>query len=330
MTDMFDLLSELVAAYGPSGREEDIAKVISAQLGPYADEIMTDTLGNLIVHKKGTGAKLMVAAHMDTIGVVVTYFEEDGTLRIGKIGGLIPKEIRNAPVHFANGVCGAIKVHGKAKEDALTFDDLYLDIGAENKEQAQRMVRLGDVAVFSGNPVRAGNRVISPYLDNRISCAVLMKTLEGMENTAYDLYMVFTVQEELGLRGAKPAAYAINPDYALAIDVTGAYDFPGAAKAGSAVLGGGAAIKVMDSMVICHSEMVEKLSSLAKQEGINAQLDVLTRGGTDAGVIHQSRNGVVTGGISIPCRFSHMPTSIIDLTDAENCVRLLTTFIENE
>lgn len=330
MTETFQLIFQLTAVFGPSGQETAIAQAISDFARPYADEITTDTLGNLIVHKKGSGPKLMLAAHMDSIGLVVTYFEEDGSLRVGKLGGVTPKEIRNAPVRFSNGIMGAVKVHGKADEDKLTLDDLYLDIGAGSREEAQTMVRLGDAAVYATVSAKAGNRVISPYLDNRVSCAVLLKALERLKKTEYDLYMVFTVQEELGLRGAKTAAYEVAPDFAIAVDVTGAYDFPGASKAGSAVLGGGAAIKVMDSSVICHPAMVDKLSCLAREKGIKAQLDVLTKGGTDAGAIHQSHAGVITGGVSIPCRHSHTPTAIVDLSDVEACVDLVTTFIENK
>lgn len=328
--DTFELISKLTAVFGPSGQEGAVAQVISQLAGPYADEITTDTLGNLIVHKRGEGPKLMLAAHMDSIGLIVTYFEEDGSLRFGKVGGVTAKEIRNAPVRFENGVLGAVKVHGKAEEDKLSLDDLYLDIGAESREQAQAMVRLGDTAVYATTAGRAGERVISPYLDNRVSCAVLLKVLERLKKSQYDLYLVFTVQEELGLRGAKTAAYGIDPDLAVAVDVTGAYDYPGAPKAGSAVLGGGAAIKVMDSSVICHPELVEQLSHLARQQGIKAQMDVLTRGGTDAGAIHQSRRGVKTGGVSIPCRYSHTPTSMVDLRDVEACVDLLTELIETQ
>lgn len=328
--DTFELISKLTAVFGPSGREDAVAEVISRLADPYADEISTDTLGNLIVRKKGTGPKLMLCAHMDTIGLVVTYMEEDGTLRFGKIGGVSAKEIRNAPVRFENGVTGAVKVHGKADEDKLTLDDLYLDIGAESRGEAQSIVRLGDTAVYATATEKAGNRIISPYLDNRVSCAILLKVLERLTTSEYDLYLVFSVQEELGLRGAKTVAYAIDPDLAVAVDVTGAYDYPGAPKAGSAVLGGGAAIKVMDSSVICHLELVERLADLARQRGIKVQMDVLTRGGTDAGAIHQSRRGVMTGGISIPCRYTHTPTSMVDLRDVEACIDTLIALIETK
>lgn len=328
--DTFELTTKLTAVYGPSGREQAIAKTISGLARPYADKITTDTLGNLIVHKKGSGPKLMLAAHMDTIGLVVTYIEADGALRVGKLGGITPKEIRNTLVRFENGVCGAVKVHGKADEDKLTVDDLYIDVGAGSGEEARKMVRLGDAAVFAAPAMTAGSRIISPYLDNRVSCAVLLKVLEQLKESTYDLYLVFTVQEELGLRGAKTAAYGVDPEYAIVVDVTSACDWQGAAKTGSAVLGGGAAIKVMDTSVICHPEMVEKLSKLAGEKEIKAQMDVLTKGGTDAGAIHQSRLGVITGGVSVPCRYPHTPTSMVDLADVEACVKLLTTFVENK
>lgn len=330
MTNMFETICDLTAAFGPSGCERTIAKTIAELARPYADEITTDTMGNLIVHKRGNGPKLMLAAHMDTIGLVVTYIENDGALRVGKLGGVAPKDICNAPVRFENGTCGAVKVHGSASEDKLTIDDLYIDIGAGNREEARKLVCLGDAAVFTTQAVRNGNRIIAPYLDNRVSCAVLLKVLEQTTESAYDLYFVFTVQEELGLRGAKTVVYSIDPDYAVVMDVTNACDWPGAAKTGSAVLGGGAAIKVMDSSVICHPEMVERLDKSAQENGVKSQRDVLTKGGTDAGAIYQSRLGVITGGISIPCRYAHTPTSMVDLYDVEACVKLMAAFAKKQ
>lgn len=321
--ELFELFAKLVAVHSPSGREKAVAQVIADYARPYADEITTDVMGNLFVHKKGSGPRLMFSAHMDSIGLVVTYLEEDGSVRFGKLGGVVPESVQNTPVRFENGTVGAIKVHGKADRKHLTLDDLYLDIGAGSREEAQAMVRPGDTAVYATSTVKNGKRVISPYTDNRISCAVLLKTLERVRESRNDLWFVFSVQEELGLRGAKTAAYAIDPEYAVAVDVTGAYDWPGAPKTGSAVLGGGAAIKVMDSSVICHPDMVKRMEKLACEGNIPYQLDVLTRGGTDAGMIHQSRLGVVTGGVSIPCRYTHAPTESIDLGDAEACVDLL-------
>jgi len=328
--ELFELLQELVSVHGPSGREQAVAQVIADYARPFADEITTDVMGNLFVHKKGTGPKLMFSAHMDSIGLVVTYIEDDGSVRFGKLGGVSPKEVRNAPVRFDSGVVGAIKVHGKADENSLALDDLYLDIGAGSREEAQALVKLGDTAVYATPTVKNGQRVFSPYLDNRISCAVLLKALEQVKDSENDLWAVFSVQEELGLRGAKTAAYAVDPDYAVAVDVTAACDAPGAPKLGSAVLGKGAAVKVMDSSVVCHPMMVDKLKELSCEGDIPYQLDVLTRGGTDAGAIHQSRQGVITGGVSIPCRYTHTPTEAADLGDAQACVDLLRALAESK
>ncbi len=330
MTELYDLIAQLTAIHGPSGQETAVAQTVAELAKPYADEITTDVMGNLIIHRKGSGPKLMFAAHMDSIGLVVTYLEEDGSVRFGKLGGVLPKNIRNAPVRFENGVMGTVKVHGDADEDKLQMDDLYLDIGASSREEAQAMIRLGDTAVYATQTVKAGKRIISPYLDNRVSCAVLLKAMEQIKAPANDLYFVFTVQEELGLRGAKTAAYGVDPAFAVAVDVTGAYDWPGSPKAGSAALGKGAAVKVMDSSVICHPAMVEKLTMLTQEKGIAAQRDVLTRGGTDAGAIHQSRLGVVTGGISIPCRYTHTPTEMVELSDVEACTALVSALAESK
>lgn len=320
--DTFELIARLTSAHGSSGREQPVAQIIAELAKPYADDIVTDTLGNLIVHKRGEGVKLMFAAHMDSVGLVATYVEENGAVRFGKLGGLRPEQLLNSLVRFENGVIGTVKSCG-ADKDKLTVDDLYLDIGAQNREEACSLVRLGDTAVYAASAAKAGSRMLSPCLDNRVSCAVLLQVLERLQKSENDLYFVFTVQEELGLRGAKTAAYGVDPDYAVAVDVTGAYDYLGAPKKGSTALGGGAAVKVMDASVICHPAMVELLTTLAREHGIKTQLDVLTGGSSDAGAIHQSRLGVITGGVSVPCRYIHAPTEMIDLADVEACTELI-------
>lgn len=328
--ELFDLIEKLTAIHGPSGREAAVAQAISELAKPYADELTTDTLGNLIVHKKGTGPKLMFSAHMDSIGLVATYLEDNGMIRFGKLGGVQPKQIRNVPVRFENGTAGTVKVDGKADENNLTLDDLYLDIGAASREEAAALVKLGDTAVYATQTAKAGGRVISPYLDNRVSCAILLLALERLKESENDLYFVFSVQEEVGLRGAKTAAYGVDPDFAVAVDVTGVCDWPGAPKTSSAVLGGGAAIKIMDASIICHTAMVEKLTALAQAGNIKHQMHVTTGGGTDAGVIHQSRLGVVTGVVAIPCRYTHTPTEMVDLSDVSACVELVAALAQSK
>ncbi|NCE65226.1 M42 family peptidase [Pseudoflavonifractor sp. 524-17] len=323
--DMLETLRVLNSCHGPSGGEAGIAQAIRGLSAPFSDEITTDPLGNLIVRKRGRGPKVMFAAHMDSIGCIVTHIDENGFLRFGPLGGLTPAEIAYAPVRFANGTRGVLAVSAQA-EKAFKLDDLYIDIGAKNRAEAESKVQVGDTAVYDTPAYQAGDRLVSPYMDNRISCVVLLMALERLQQSENDLYFVFTVQEELGLRGARTAAFSIDPDYAVAVDVTSADDELDTKHQCSSVLGGGAAVKVMDRSVLCHPAIVEKLCALAQAEGIPFQRDVIRFGGTDAGAIHQSRGGVVTGGISIPCRYTHTPQEMVDARDVEACAALAAAY----
>lgn len=330
--DIVRTLTALNSAFGPSGDESSVADVIASLARPYVDEITRDTMGNLICHKKGTGPKVMFAAHMDSLGMMVTHIEKEGFLRFGRIGGINPRVVLHTNVRFKNGVKGTVA----ANEDAdwfklgLGMEGLYIDIGVASEAEAKAKVRVGDVAVYDTAVNDLGDRVVSPYQDNRISCVVLLMAMEKLGRTENDLYFVFTSQEEVGLRGAKTAAYAIDPDYGIAVDVTGSGDAPGTAHTQSSKQGGGAAIKVMDASVICHPCMVEKLETLAKAKNIPYQLDVICSGGTDAGVIHQTRGGVYTGGISIPCRYIHSPAEMVTKSDVEACADLVCAFAESK
>ena len=325
--ELFDYMQRLNAAHGPAGDEAGIRDVIAQLAQPYADEVTTDTLGNLIVRKKGNGPKIMFAAHMDSIGFIVTHIEKEGFLRVGRLGGIRPQEIAFTPVRFKNGVKGVVVPEEKAEFGKLKLDECYIDIGASSKEEAKKLVRVGDTAIYDTAVIAMGRKVVSPYMDNRVSCAILLAALEQMpENPVNDVYFVFTVQEEVGIRGAKTASYAIDPDYGIAVDVTDVDDTPGSEKNGTAQLGKGAAIKVMDSSVICHPDVVNKLSALAEDGKIPAQKDILRAGGTDAGAIHVSRMGVRTGGISVPCRYIHSPAEMTDIADFKACVDLAKAF----
>ena len=324
--ELFERIQKLNAAHGPSGNEGGIRAVIEAMAAPYADEVRADTMGNLIVHKAGQGPKVMFAAHMDSIGFIVTHIEEEGFLRVGKLGGISPKEAVYTPVRFQNGVRGCFVPEEKADFGKLKLDECYLDIGARNEAEAKKLVRVGDTAVYDTPIFQSGENIISPYLDNRVSCAILLGALERIPNSPNDLYFVFTVQEEVGLRGSKTAAWAIQPDYAVAVDVTDVDDTPGSEKSGTVQLGKGAAIKVMDSSVICHPAMVRLLDETAREADIPTQRDILRAGGTDAGAIHITGAGVLTGGISVPCRYVHTPVETASLEDCEACIRLAAAF----
>lgn len=328
--ELIETLQKLVGAFGPSGCEAPVAEVIRAMAEPYADECYTDTLGNLIVHKKGTGPKVLFSAHMDSIGLIATHIDKEGFVRFGKVGGLDLPALYQMPVRFGNGTQGVIAVNEDQEGKPLKLNDLYVDIGAKDEDEAKTMVSVGDMAVFTAPTFAAGARVVSPYLDNRVGCLVLLMALERIQDHTNDLYFVFSAQEEVGIRGAKTAAYAIDPDYGVAVDVTGADDVPSATHSCSSKLGGGAAVKVMDSSVICHPSMVAKLNELAAKHKIQAQNDVLKSGGTDAGSIHVTRLGVVTGGISIPCRYIHTPTEMADCNDIRACAALVTALAESE
>lgn len=328
--ELVEILKTLTAAFGPAGCEGDTADVIETLARPYADEVYRDVLGNLICHRRGGGAKVMFTAHMDSMGLIVSHIEEEGYLRVGALGGVTPANALCAPVRFQNGTAGVIAANEDADRGKLKLDELYVDIGAASAKEAGALVRVGDAAVYDTRLRLAGDRIISPYLDDRLGCAVLLLAMEQLGRTDNDLWFVFTVQEELGLRGAVTAAYAVAPDYGIAVDVTGSGDLPGSKHGCSSVMGRGAAVKVMDGSVICHPRVVARLKALAEEGNIPFQMDVLRAGGTDAGAIHKSRGGVCAGGISIPCRYVHTPGEMASLADAEACVRLVRAFAEAE
>lgn len=328
--ELLELIQTLNAAHGPSGDEGGIREKLAELARPLADEISTDTMGNLIVRKLGSGPRVMLCAHMDSIGFIVTHVEENGFLRVGRLGGISPKEAAYTPVRFAGGVRGVIVPEEKADFGKLKLDECYVDIGAKDRETALKAVAVGDTLIYDFPCFTNQGKVVSPYLDNRISCAILLKVLEEMELCPNDLYVVFTVQEEVGLRGAKPAAWAVDPDYAVVVDVTDVDDTPGSEKCGTVRLGKGPAIKIMDSSVICHPDMIQKLESQAKALDMPTQRDIMRAGGTDAGVMHTTRIGVRTGGVSVPCRYIHTPVEMADLQDARDCAKLLCAFVQSK
>ena len=328
--ELLELIQTLNAAHGPSGDEGGIRERLAELARPLADEISTDTMGNLIVRKLGSGPRVMLCAHMDSIGFIVTHVEENGFLRVGRLGGISPKEAAYTPVRFAGGARGVIVPEEKADFGKLKLDECYVDIGAKDRETALKAVAVGDTMIYDSPCFTNQGKVVSPYLDNRISCAILLKELEEMELCPNDLYVVFTVQEAVGLRGAKPAAWAVDPDYAVVVDVTDVDDTPGSEKCGTVRLGKGPAIKIMDSSVICHPDMIQKLESQAKTLDMPTQRDIMRAGGTDAGVMHTTRIGVRTGGVSVPCRYIHTPVEMADLQDARDCAKLLCAFVQSK
>ena len=331
---MFELIRQLVNLYGATGREAGVADAVEALVRDHVDSIRRDALGNLICEKRGTdpdGKRIMLSAHMDHIGFIVVAVEKEGYLRVMPVGGVGLAVSRTRHVSFQNGVQGVIVQEPVREGETPAMKHMFIDIGAADETEALSMVSLGDVAVYANDCFRLGeHRVAAPAMDDRIACVVLLKALEMLGKSDNDLYFVFTVQEELGLRGAKTAAYGIDPDYGVAVDVTWSDDELNPRHRGSSTAGGGASIKVMDGSVICHPQMVKRLEELALAREIPYQMDVIRQGGTDAGSIHLTRSGVYTGGVSIPCRYMHSPVEMVDARDVEACAGLVAAFAEAE
>ena len=325
---MFELIKTLTQTFGPSGYERKVADTISHLIKGKVDEIRTDALGNLICVKKGNGKKIMLAAHMDEIGIIVSYIDEKGYLRFGNIGGIPPLMILGQRVVFENGTVGVIWY----EEDIdnmknAKLDKMYIDIGADSRVDAEKLVKVGDMAVFVGETIEQNGKIISKTLDDRIGCAVLIQLALSQPQTDNEIYYVFTTQEEVGLRGAKTAAFGIVPDMALAIDVCDTGDTP-SCKPMAVRMGEGPAVKIKDRSVIAHPKVKDMLIRAAKNKNIPYQMEIMLDGGTDAGSIHTTAGGIPSGGVSIPTRFIHDASEMIDMKDVENAVKLLTEFLK--
>jgi len=329
--DVVKIFNE-INVYGPSGREDQTRAAIEKIASKFTKEIKTDAMGNLICCMKGSGKgkKVMFSAHMDSIGLIATVIEDNGFVRFGKVGGISPYNIISRTVRFANGTLGVVNKNADADMTKLTLEDLYIDIAAKDKAAAEKLVKTGDMAVYDAPTFEADGILVGPYMDDRICCVSQLLAMEALKGKklANDVYFVFTVQEEVGLRGAKPAGYAVDPDYFVVCDVTPSDDQPHAVHNGSSVLGKGGAIKVMDGSVICHPQVVKMLVDLAKENKIGYQMDVLKAGGTDAGVVHNGRAGVPSSGVSVPTRYVHCPQEMVSIYDVEETAKLLAAFAQ--
>jgi endoglucanase len=332
MLDIFELQKELVAAALPSGIEGRQASVIKNIASHYCDEFYTDTLGNLIFHVKGPGKKLMFAAHMDVIGFMVTFIDERGFIRFVPVGGHTPAYLIGTSVKFENGVCGCIQPDEKAKPGSTSLSDvalqnLYIDIGAESYEDAISKVQPGMCAVWSSEPkLIADGNMMTPYADNLTSCAVLLSAMSEMVYPVNDVWCVFSVQEELGCRGAQPAAFGIAPQYCIAVDVTHA-STPDASGPDTFKAGCGAVITVGPN---ASRKMSDALMAYCKANEIGYKIEVApSHSGTNAWPIQIAREGVCTGILSVPLKYMHSPVETVKLSDAETGVELLTGFLKD-
>ena len=321
---MKDLIKKLTEAYGPSGYEHQIRQIIRQEIRGYADEIHVNALGSLVALRRGTGKgkKVMLAAHMDEIGVMVTHIDDKGFCRFAQIGGVFPLTLMGGRVVFGDGTVGVIGMEEKHLERGKTppLDQFFIDVGA--KDKASCPVKVGDAAGFSRPFQDLGDRLVAKTMDDRIGCVILVETMRKLRRSQHDVYFVFTVQEEMTLAGAGTSAYGLYPDVALAVDVTDVGDTPEANHMAVA-LGGGPAIKVQDSGMVAHAGVKELMVRRAEGARIAYQLEVLTGGTTDAMAIQIVREGIPAGCLSVPCRYIHSPSEMVDYSDVQSSVKLL-------
>jgi putative aminopeptidase FrvX len=322
-----DLIKKLVEAWGPSGYEHHVRALIEAEVAPYADEIRTDGLGNLICRVGSGGPKVMIAAHMDEIGLMTTFQEpESGYLRFTQIGGLNKTTLFGSRVRFEDGTIGVVGAHDSWAA-ANSLDDFYVDVSTGTDEESP--VKAGQPAGFWREYHERGNRLIAKSMDDRIGCVVAIEAMKRLnKQSPNEVYFVFTVQEEVGLRGARASAYGVNPDVAIALDVTGTGDELKNRKM-AVRLGNGAAIKLHDPGLVVPPAIRDWMINRAEADNIPYQLELLTGGSTDAAAIQTARAGVPSGCISIPCRYIHSTSETVDLRDVQAAVDLLTGLVKN-
>jgi len=320
---MNELLKKLVEAYGPSGFEDQVRSMIREEIEPFVDEISVDAMGNLIAvkHGDGSGQKIIVAAHMDEIGIMVSHITKEGFLRFTNLGGVFPPTLLGNRVQFGNGTLGVVYADSKDNlKDAPSLEKFYIDVGASGKDDCP--VQIGDAASFVRGPVTQGNHWIAKSMDDRVGCFVTIEALKKLESTPHEIYFVFSVQEEVGTRGAEAAANGILPDISIAIDITTTGDLP-ESRPMAVALGEGPAIKVKDRGMIAHSGLVRAMRDCAEANSIPYQLEVLERGSTDARSMQIAGPGSAAGCLSIPCRYAHSQSEVVHAADVENGIELL-------
>ncbi|MGD8457807.1 MAG: M42 family metallopeptidase [Anaerolineales bacterium] len=327
---MKSLIQKLVETTGPSGYETEVRKLVIDEIKDHVDKFEVDDLGNLITYKGEKvegGMTIMLAAHLDEIGIIVTHVDENGFARFTTIGGVRPRNTAGGRVRFLNGAPGVIGMEGEPGILNVTkVTKMYIDLGVSTKKDCP--VSIGDVAAFERTFEDYGDRIVSKALDDRVGVAVLIEVLKQLKGGPNQVVGVFTVQEEVGVRGATAAAYGVNPDLGIAIDVTLSGDTPKDDRI-QVGLGKGPAIKVKDRGMISDPRLVTWMEKEAQKRKIPYQLEILLMGSTDARAIQTSRAGVPSGCVSIPCRYVHSPSEMVDINDMENAIKLLVSLLEH-
>jgi putative aminopeptidase FrvX len=325
---MKSLIQKLTETFSPSGYESAIREVIRSEVESLADEVRVDALGNLIARKgsKGkNGKRIMLAAHMDEIGLMATHIDENGFVRFTSVGGVFPFTLIAGRVHFANGTQGVIGMESIFHLDKMpSLREYYIDVGATNAKDCP--VKVGDVAAFERPFLDLGGRLVAKSMDDRIGCAVAIETLRALKTTPNEVYFTFTTQEEVGTRGATTSAFGIDPEIGVAVDVTLSGDTP-KSRAMAVSLGKGPAVKVKDTGMLADPRVVEWMCATAEKKHLPYQREVLEGGSTDARAIQMVRAGVPAGCLSIPCRYVHTASEMVDYGDVQNSVKLLTALL---
>lgn len=322
------LLKKLTEAYGPSGREEGIRALLKKEAEALGAETSVDVLGNLIAHKPGTGKKVLLCAHMDTAGLVVTEVDERGFARVQKVGDLQVRDALNRRVRFANGAEAIVCLGSQVELDKAQVNDLYLDFGVSGRDAARAKGDIGDICAFVPNVTELSGRLIGSGISDRAGCGVLLDVLRHNQSDV-DLYLVFSVQERVGGRGAGAAAYSICPDVAVNVHAGLAGDGPDS-KPACLSLGAGPGIEALERMAIVPVEMRERLRDAAEAAGVPCQNDVLREGKSDTAGLQRSRLGVPVGVVSIPARNLSGGNEMIDFKDVENTGKLLCAFLKQD
>ena len=327
---MIDVVKQLVACSSPSGHEKAVRDFIRETVTPYADEIKVDRLGNLLVRKgekTKNGLRVMIAAHMDEIGLVATHIAEGGFVRVSNLGGVHGAYAVGQRVRFLNGTMGVIGHEFEGfTDEKISLDKLFVDVGATSAEDCP--VQIGDAAVFDGHFQEIKGRWTGKALDDRVSVAVLIETMRILGKSPHELWFVFTAMEEGGRKGAGPAAFGIDPDIGIALDVITAGDTPKGYQS-PVVLGKGPVLKMMDAQLIADPALMQAVESAAAKIRLSMQRAVLKRGATDGSKIQITREGVPTANLGIPARYIHSPVELVDARDVEKTVSLLLQLLEN-
>lgn len=333
------LLARICEVAGAPGFENRVRELVLKEIKGHVDEVEIDNLGNIYAIKRGkdSGKRAMVGAHMDEIGFMVKHIDDDGFLRFNTLGGFDPKTLtaQRVIVHGRKdviGVMGTKPIHimnDEEKKKQLQLDDFFIDLGLPVKE-VKKLISIGDPITRERTLIEMGDCVNCKSIDNRVAVYILIETLRAMKKPAYDVYGVFTVQEEIGIRGASVAAHNINPHFGFGLDTTIAFDLPGSKPEEQVTaLGKGAAIKIMDSSVVCDYRMVAYMKQVADRHKIKWQPEILTRGGTDtAGIQRMGKTGAIAGAVSIPTRHLHQVIEMAHKDDIGGAIDLLRFCLE--